>query len=579
MKRKIANEIAFAFSLIAFFTTLILTFILSRVNIDALRLSAKDYAVAIADEITRDINSKTQELKNTIDAIMAIFNDPKLTVQEKIDYVKMRLSFQGMINYVGIYNPEGTLVDQFSEPGRRIHKTIEEKIKSRLADADILYNTFYPEGDSFPVLELTLPWRLNKELLGYLSAGLDLSWLSQYLRELSLRRFGMDDLIYIVNQDGIVIAHSNVEFVKENRDMSQMEIFKKIKNLKSLFSVELALAYDYIDYKKRKVLGTVISIPTLGWGIVVSQLHGTVYAGLKRLYMTSLFVGLFCLCLAVVSGIFSSRYLTHPVEELNAGVKRVIMKDFEHPVVVKVKNEIGELANSFNEMIKRLKQYREEIIKETETKSFIMRYLPTHLAAQIIASGKEKISTETLLQEASVMFVDITGFTSLTEKLSPEKLTVYLNKFFTIAVDCIFKYNGMIDKFIGDCVMALFGVPYPSPDSANDAVRAAREIIKSLEEKNGEFEKECGYGIKVKISIATGNVFVGNIGSKTRLDYTAIGPAVNLSSRLEEFAGDNEIIIDETTKTKLSETIKTEEKGFTEVRGIKGKVRFYGVVS
>ncbi|MEO0271023.1 MAG: adenylate/guanylate cyclase domain-containing protein [candidate division WOR-3 bacterium] len=207
-----------------------------------------------------------------------------------------------------------------------------------------------------------------------------------------------------------------------------------------------------------------------------------------------------------------------------------------------------------------------------------MRYLPTHLANQLIAQGKSTLSAETIKREISIMFADISNFTSLSEKFSPEKLVSYLNKYFNIATESIFKYNGVIDKFIGDCVMALFGVPYVSINAAEEAVKSAIDLIKNILMKNEEFEKEFGFGIRVKIGISTGDVVVGNIGSKTRLDYTAIGKAVNLASRFEELALDNEIIIDESTKNKLPSIIKIEEIGYMKIKGIKENVKCYRVI-
>ncbi len=578
IKRKIRNEIAFTFSLIVFFTTFFLTLILAKINTDSLTLSAKEYAIAISDEIKKDLSQRIKIIEEALNYVIEIFNDNNLNVEEKIEYVKIYLSFATTINYIGIYDINGRLIDQFSSPKYSILKDISDKIE-RIHSDSTFYSLYYSEKDSFPVLEAIKKWKTpDNRLIGYLSAGFSLSYLSSYLKTLSLRRFNIYDLIFILDKNGNVIAHPEIKFVKEKKKLNEIGFFKNFETSKEILKFDIAYSQNYIDYKNRKLLGTFTTLPSLEWGIVVSQPHDIVYAGLKRLYIFSFSTGFIFLFLSVIFGILSSRYLTKPIEELNLGIKRIISRDFGHQVNVRVKNEIGELANSFNEMIKTLKHYKEEIIRETEIRLFAMRYLPTHLANQLIAQGKSTISDETIKKEISIMFADISNFTSLSEKLSPEKLVSYLNKYFDIATESIFKHNGVIDKFIGDCVMALFGVPYVSINAAEEAVKSAIDLIKNLLMKSEEFEKEFGFGIRVKIGISTGDVVVGNIGSKTRLDYTAIGKAVNLASRFEELALDNEIIIDENTKNKLPSLIKIEEIGYMKIKGIEENVKCYRVI-
>ncbi|MEO0303120.1 MAG: cache domain-containing protein, partial [candidate division WOR-3 bacterium] len=473
IKRKIRNEIAFTFSLIVFFTTFFLTLILAKINTDSLTLSAKEYAVAISDEIKKDLFQKTEIIEEALNYVIDIFNDNALNIEKKIEYVKIYLSFEPNINYIGIYDVNGRLIDQFSSPKYGILKDITDKIKIIRSDSTF-YSLYYSEKDSFPVLEAIKKWKTSdNRLIGYLSAGFSLSYLSSYLKELSFRRFNIYDLIFILDKNGNVIAHPEIKFVKEKKKLKEIGFFKNFENSKEILKFDIAFSQNYIDYKNRKLLGTFTTLPSLEWGIVVSQPHEIVYASLRRLYTFSSLTGFIFLFLSIIFGILSSRYLTKPIEELNLGIKRIISRDFGYQVNVRAKNEIGELANSFNEMIKTLKHYKEEIIKETEIKLFAMRYLPTHLANQLIAQGKSTLSAETIKREISIMFADISNFTSLSEKFSPEKLVSYLNKYFNIATESIFKYNGVIDKFIGDCVMALFGVPYVSINAAEEAVKSA----------------------------------------------------------------------------------------------------------
>ncbi|MEM7818399.1 MAG: cache domain-containing protein, partial [Candidatus Aenigmatarchaeota archaeon] len=368
IKRKIRNEIAFTFSLIVFFTTFFLTLILAKINTDSLTLSAKEYAVAISDEIKKDLFQKTEIIEEALNYVIDIFNDNALNIEKKIEYVKIYLSFEPNINYIGIYDVNGRLIDQFSSPKYGILKDITDKIKIIRSDSTF-YSLYYSEKDSFPVLEAIKKWKTSdNRLIGYLSAGFSLSYLSSYLKELSFRRFNIYDLIFILDKNGNVIAHPEIKFVKEKKKLKEIGFFKNFENSKEILKFDIAFSQNYIDYKNRKLLGTFTTLPSLEWGIVVSQPHEIVYASLRRLYTFSSLTGFIFLFLSIIFGILSSRYLTKPIEELNLGIKRIISRDFGYQVNVRAKNEIGELANSFNEMIKTLKHYKEEIIKETEIK-------------------------------------------------------------------------------------------------------------------------------------------------------------------------------------------------------------------
>jgi adenylate cyclase len=123
------------------------------------------------------------------------------------------------------------------------------------------------------------------------------------------------------------------------------------------------------------------------------------------------------------------------------------------------------------------------------------------------------------------LFTDVRGFTSLSEKLEPEEVTKLMNKALTIQANAVQKYDGMVDKYIGDAMMAIFNAPIDVEDHENKAIQAALQIQKDM--------KEADLGIEIGIGINSGTACVGNLGSSSRFDYTAIGDAVNLAARLE----------------------------------------------
>ena len=135
----------------------------------------------------------------------------------------------------------------------------------------------------------------------------------------------------------------------------------------------------------------------------------------------------------------------------------------------------------------------------------------------------------------TVLFADIRGFTSMSEKMTAEEVSVILNEYFSEIEPIITKYNGVINKFIGDAVMAIFGEPIQDLNHPQNAVKCADEMLKKVDQLQEKWLLEGKPKIEIGIGINTGEAFVGNIGSETRLEYTVIGDMVNLASRIESY--------------------------------------------
>ncbi len=196
---------------------------------------------------------------------------------------------------------------------------------------------------------------------------------------------------------------------------------------------------------------------------------------------------------------------------------------------------------------------------------------------QIITRNPDRLKLGGEKRRVTVLFSDIRGFTSLSEKLDPESLVNLLNTFLTPMTEVILKNGGMLDKYIGDAIMALFNAPVSVERHAEKACSSALEMVKQLEDLNPEFEKNYGVKLSIGVGINTGEAVVGNMGSKQRFDYTAIGDTVNLASRLEGLTKlyGVSIILSEFTKEEVGETFLTRKLGVVRVKGKEKAVAIY----
>lgn len=221
----------------------------------------------------------------------------------------------------------------------------------------------------------------------------------------------------------------------------------------------------------------------------------------------------------------------------------------------------------------------DDITQEKRVRENLSRYLPQHLVKEVM--NKDDLSLlNGRAQKCSILFSDIRSFTSLTEQLGANEIVAMLNEYFHSMVDCIFQSNGLLDKFIGDAIMAVFGIPYVNSKDPINAIHAALNMYSSLATLNTKRIGEEKLPLRMGIGISTGQVVSGNIGSEKRFEYTVIGDPVNLASRLEGATkkyGVN-ILICETTYADAKAHFYCREVDTIRVKGKKTPTKIYSVL-
>lgn len=220
----------------------------------------------------------------------------------------------------------------------------------------------------------------------------------------------------------------------------------------------------------------------------------------------------------------------------------------------------------------------EDISSEKRMKSTLSRYMDPGIADQMIASGGEMLGGKSVL--ATVLFSDVRGFTTITEQLGAQGTVALLNEYFTLMMECIQREGGMLDKFIGDAIMAAFGIPVGHDDDADRAVRTSVAMIKDLHEWNRGRINEGKMPVDIGIGLNTDHVVSGNIGSKKQMNYTIIGDGVNLSARLESACKQYgaHILISEFTYKALKGTYFSRELDLVVVKGKTKPVAIYEIL-
>jgi adenylate cyclase len=280
--------------------------------------------------------------------------------------------------------------------------------------------------------------------------------------------------------------------------------------------------------------------------------------------------GTAALLAALLIGIGLARGITSPVQHLVAGMREVLKGNLRFRSPIEREDEIGFLATSFNEMVGGLEE--RERIKDT-----FGRFV-SHDVAEAVLSGRVPLEGER--REVSILFQDIRGFTSLSERLDPAVLLKLLNEFFTEVVLAVEAEGGLVKQFVGDGVMALFGAPQTYADHAERAVRAALGIVERLASLNEQWRIRGAPPLEIGVGIHTGSVVAGLIGPDRRVEYGVVGDPVNLANRVETLTKDVQatVLVSREIADRLGETFVLGRSATLPVKGRKQPVEVVEVL-
>jgi len=301
----------------------------------------------------------------------------------------------------------------------------------------------------------------------------------------------------------------------------------------------------------------------------------------QRLIRQNLYIAMgIILITAVVAVAWGTRQagvMSAALMRMTAAYKKLEEQKYVKVQDVRTGDELEDLAIGFNTMVDGLKERDELRAKEEHLRTTFGKYMTEEVMEHLLA-GKVELGGEALT--ATILFSDIRGFTTISEKMPAKQLVGLLNEYFTEMVGVVFQERGVVDKYIGDAIMAIFGAPVPKKDDALRAVRAAIGMREALTHLNVRLEKRGQPHIRAGIGIHTGEVISGNIGHEKKMEYTVIGDTVNLASRLEGVTKDLkvDILISEDTYALVKDAIEARAMKEVTVKGRQKPVMTYEVV-
>ena len=480
----------------------------SRVRIEENNLKVSE---VISMKVEEDLNS----FSNAASLLMLGANQEG---EGKEDFVRYFFRNQENVLFTGI--PEAEV--NFYNKDIMLEYNIDEKFIDNIIDENSSEINQAMQGITsvinvspyfgVPMMCLSIPYRQGRSVLPMVMI-IDLR--TSFMELIDTRGI---TLTYIVNEKGELIAHPEEDMVIDGSNLSSLEVVEDMFN-QPVSSGQIR----YTTESGQTNLGSYKKIPTGRLGIITEVNEDIAFEAIYIIQRRNIYLMIMVLSLAVLIVYFFSKTLTFPVRNLVFATKMIENGQFNIALKAKAKDEIGVLTNAFVEMGRGLEE-------KERMKDAFGRFVNQEIAEMAM---KNEIQLGGEIKQATIFFSDIRSFTAISEKLTPSEVVEFLNEYMTLMVDCVNKNHGFVDKYIGDAIMAVWGTPISHGNDTENAINGALQMRTALMRFNLDRGSDKKPIIRIGCGLNTGDVLAGQIGSNERMEYTVIGDAVNLASRIE----------------------------------------------
>lgn len=546
---------------------------------------------AYTREETRRMRNLARSTRASLKNIMAA--DDYTPISSPIDDI---LRQNTDVSLVVVKEKKGNLV---YESDHSLHKRLKLRTSALAPGQDIQTLIFTDPLSEREVKALKLPFRQGKLFFGtfmlfyypasalekerekqFLSLGhsiiasvLELFANFQYFEVAEFTKTiirGQRDILYcaVVDKQNLAIFHTDLKHSRKTlEDPLTLRAQEAVTLSKPVFIQRTRLNNEnVVDISMLLGVGEKLGLVRLGYSLASLRKQ-------EKIENARIFIFAFLLSLSgILFVVFIAKRISLPILSLAKLAVKVGKGELsEKASVPETNDEVSSLVQSFNNMIDGLRE--RELVKDV-----FSRYVTKDVAKKVLeAKGEIQLGGER--RRVTVMFADIRGFTSFSEKLPPEEVVSLLNEYFDILVDVVFKYEGTLDKFMGDCIMSVFGAPFYHGDDEERAVQCALEMQNEMLSFNEKRRAENKREIDVGIGVNTGPAIAGNIGSRKRIEYTVIGDTVNTAFRIQALAQKGEIIISEGTYLELKDRLEVVSLPPVSVKGREEPVSVFKVMS
>lgn len=522
--------------------------------------------------LTDNLTSKFMALTKNLKLVAEHISEDNGKATNK-DFKKIFFENDSDVLFLGVYKQEGEeliLTQKLYNETRETNAALEENDFISTANAMSTYFSKSFAGATIlknaspifknPILGLSIPFKEIKNKKTIIVAFIRLNAILD-----SFQAANNIATNFLVDDEGNLLAHPNIDFIKEGKNVSSSHI------VKSMLTSSTDNKYQrFLDVDNMYYLGSFKKLGFTSGGVLSTVKEDKAFEQIYNLQRRNIYLMIIVLMLSILFVYFYANSMTTPILKLVDASHEVEKGNYHVNLPIGARDEIGILTSSFNSMTKGLDE--REKMKDAFGK-FVNKDI-----AELAMKGEIKLGGER--KYCAIFFSDIRSFTAISEKLEPEEVVEFLNQYMTEMVKCITKTNGIVDKFIGDAIMATWGALRHDDNAVENAINGTlmmRDALRKFNEGRGGDKKPI---IQIGAGINSGYVISGQIGSNERLEYTVIGDAVNLASRIESLNKPmgTDILISEEAYNQVKDIYHVEKMQQIKVKGKEEAQTIYAVL-
>ena len=498
-----------------------------RLQRRSLERAEADLQLAVVDEVSETLYRELREAETATNDVGRTVSDARVVEDVRLVLAQERLGRAKTLDAVGVYTMTGEYAGGIVREGKT-----EDGLPKTFPTDWSNGAWFSKDHDLYFVAKIDAAgeqtgWAIGKLARGTLGAEVAL---------LSKARFKRDDRILVVDKSYDVIAGPETGPTAVGQSLANRDVFTDLRG-DALFK-GVGTFRTFHDESGETYVGTSRTIPDRGWAIVVRRPEAEAFPELAEL-RRNVAIGVAIVgLLAIAVGAWIAARTTRPVQSLVKLTRAYAKREFTARSTVRTGDELQELGEAMTVMADDLSASDAEIKRRAAIEAGLSRYLPREVAERV-AAGEAELELGGSRRYVAVLFADVASFTTFAEGASPEEAVSLLNELFSLSSEIVFRHGGMVDKFMGDCVMAVFGArgePGDSKAIRKAALAAAEDLHRFVEAASPSWKERFAFDVQLGIGVASGDVLLGNLGGETRMEFTAIGDVVNVAARLESAA-------------------------------------------
>ena len=541
--------------------------LLIDVNAREVESASQALQIALAEDVAGGVDAQAERSERALLGIARAVTDDAIAPDARIA-LALRL-FEGApdLEEVAVYDASGALIDRLRDPEAAETRT-PERLPASLRPEEGSAIAPAERVDGAVRVLVGVPLRAHDRVTGYAAASVSLLPLQREIERLSLAHLAGDEgALLLIDAEGRALAHPDPG--------------RLLRTAAPAFdpssSSHVHGSAQRTDPEGRAWITTRVGLARRPWMVIAELPEDVAYASLAEMRLIVLATIALAILLAVLASFVLARRLSAPIATLVGFTKALAARRFDARVSLDTGDELALLGAALSDAARELEESEARASEEVAIRADLGRYLPQEIVEAVIRR-EQSMELGGKRVPVTVLFADVVAFTPLSDRLPPEEVVALLNELFTLLTEAVFRHGGTVDKFVGDCVMALFGAPAPHPDHAHRAILSAEDMLRFVESANAGWKERFGVEVELAIGVNTGEAVVGNVGSRERMEYTAIGDVVNVAARLETIARPQQILISAATRDEVGDAFELVEVGAREVPGRRAPVELFQVV-